>query len=61
MLKFRVRRSEKWVIGIDIYTLPYIKQITSKKLLYSMGNYSVVYNSLYGKRIEKEEWIYAYV
>ena len=40
---------EGWInceIGVDIYTLPYIKQITNKDLLYSTGNstqYSVMY------------------
>ena len=41
-----------WEIGIDIYMLLYIKQVTNKNLLYSTGNstqYSV--NDLYGKRI----------
>ena len=37
-------------IGIDIHTLLYIKQITSKDLLYNTGN-SVLCNDLYGKRI----------
>ena len=27
-----------WEFGIDIYTLLYIKQITNKDLLYSIGN-----------------------
>ena len=34
-----------WDFRIDMYTLPYLKQITSKDLLYSTGNtaeYSVV-------------------
>ena len=34
-----------WEIGIDIYTLLFIKQITNKDLLYSAGNstqYSVM-------------------
>ena len=34
-----------WEIGIDIYTLVYIKSITNKNLLYSTGNstqYSVM-------------------
>ena len=26
-----------WEIGIDIYTLPYMKQITNKELLYTQG------------------------
>ena len=28
-----------WEFGIDIYTLPYLKQVTNKVLLYSTGNY----------------------
>ena len=43
-----------WEIGIDIYTLLYIKQVTNKNPLYSTGNstqYSIV---LYGKRILKK-------
>ena len=38
-------REINWEIGIDIYRLPYIKQVTSKDLLYSTGNstrYSVM-------------------
>ena len=27
-----------WEIGVDIYSLPYIKQRTNKDLLYSTGN-----------------------
>ena len=27
-----------WETGIDIYTLPHIKQITNKDLLHSTGN-----------------------
>ena len=45
---------KNWEIGIDIYTLLYIKQITNKNLLYNTGNstqYSIV---LYGKRILKK-------
>ena len=41
-----------WEIRIDIYTLLYIKQRTSKGLLYSTRN-SIFYNNLYGERIEK--------
>ena len=32
------RGGMNWVIGIDIYTLPCVKQIASGKLLYSTGN-----------------------
>ena len=50
-----------WEIGIDIYTLLYIKQITDKDLRYSTGNstqYSVV--TYRGKGSEKEQ-MYVYV
>ena len=49
-------------IGINIYSLLYIKQITNKGLLYSTGNstqYSVM-TYIYGKE-SKKEWIYVYV
>ena len=39
-----------WEIGIDIYTLLYIKQITNKDLLYSTGN-SILPDDLHGDRI----------
>ena len=44
-----------WEIGIDTYTLLYIKQITDKNLLYSMvssAQYSVMTNM--GKESKKE-------
>ena len=44
-----------WAIGIDMYTLLYIKQITKKNLVYSRGNstqYSVM--AYMGKESEKE-------
>ena len=55
--KLMVTRRERgggiiWKIRIDIYTLLYIKQITSKGLLYSTRN-SIFYNNLYGERILK--------
>ena len=40
-----------WEVGIDIYTLLYIKQMTNKDLLYSTGH-SIQY--LYGKIIFKK-------
>ena len=52
-------RGINWEIGIDIYTLLYIKQITNNDLLYSAGNstqYSVmVYN---GKGVKKSGCMY---
>ena len=47
-----------WKIGIGIYTLLYIKWITNRDLLYSIGNstqYSII--TYTGKESEKE-WIY---
>ena len=50
-----------WEIGIDIYTILYIKQITNKNLLYSTGN-STQYSVMTYMGIEsKKEWIYVYV
>ena len=34
----KVEGRVKWEIGIDIYTLLYIKSITNKNLLHSTGN-----------------------
>ena len=50
-----------WEIGIDIYTLLCIKQITNKNLLYSTRN-SIQYSVMTYMGIEsKKEWIYVYV
>ena len=53
-----------WEIGIDIYTLLYIKQITNKNLLYITGNstqYSVMtYVGIESKK-EWEDFIYDYI
>ena len=49
-----------WKVGIDIYTLLYIKQIANKNLLYSTGNstqYSVM--AYMGKESKKmSEYIF---
>ena len=50
-----------WEIGIDIYTLLYIKQITSKDLLYSRGNSTQYAVMAYMGKESKKEWIYVYV
>ena len=50
-----------WEVGIDIYTLLDIKQITYKDLPCRTGNsteYSVM--AYMGKKIKKE-WIYVYI
>ena len=60
----RLQGRINWEIGTDVYTLLYVKQITNKDLLYSIGNstqYSVM--TYMGKESEKEwkEWIYVCV
>ena len=48
-------------MGIDIYTLLYIKQITNKDLLQSTGNSTQLSVMAYtGKEVLKV-WIYVYV
>ena len=46
-----------WEIGIDIYTLLCIKEITGENLLCSTGN-SVLCDDLNGKEIQKRGEIY---
>ena len=48
-------------IGIDIYTLLYIKQITNKNLLYSTGDSSQYSVMTYMGKGSKKEWIDVYV
>ena len=50
-----------WEIGIDIYTLLYIKQITNKDLLYSTGNSTQYSVMTYMGKESKKEWISIYV
>ena len=47
-----------WEIGIDIYTLLYIKQITNKKIMYNTGK-STQY-SVMGKNLKKTGYMYMY-
>ena len=46
-----------WEIGIDIYTLLCIKQITNENRLYSTGKSSVFCGELNGKEIQKRRGI----
>ena len=50
-----------WKIGIDIYTLLYIKQRTNKDLPYSTGNSTQYSVMAYMGKESKKEWIYVYV
>ena len=50
-----------WEIGIDIYTLLYIKYITNKDLLYGTGNSTQYSVMTYIRKESKKEWIYVYV
>ena len=47
-------------IGIDIYTLLYMKQITNNDLLYSTGS-STQYSVMTIWEQNLKEWIYVYV
>ena len=47
-----------WEIGVDIYTLLYIKYITNKKLLYSTGNSTQYSVMTYTETESKKEWVY---
>ena len=50
-----------WEIGIDIYTLLYIKQITNKDPLYSTENSTQYYIMTYmGKEPKKGRYMYTY-
>ena len=58
-----VTRGEKgrginWEIGIDVYTLLYIKYITNKDLLCSTGNSTQYSVMTYMGKESKKEWIY---
>ena len=50
-----------WEIGIDIYTLLYIKLITNKDLLYSTGKSTPYSVMAYMGKESKEGWMYVYV
>ena len=55
IMREEMGKGVNWDIGTDIYTLPYIKQITNKDLLYSIGNYSQYSVMTYmGKESKKE-------
>ena len=54
-------RGINWEIGIDIYTLLYIKQITNKDLLYNTRNSTQHSVMIYMGKESKKEYIYVYV
>ena len=49
-----------WEIKIDIYILPYIKQITNKNLLHSTANSTQYSATAYMGKESNNEWIYMY-
>ena len=57
----KIMRGINWETGIDIYTPPYIKQITNKDLLYSTGNSAQYSVMTYMGKESKNEWIFVYV
>ena len=53
-----------WIVkefGMDMYTLPYLKWVTRKDLLYSTGNSAQCYVAAWMKRELGGEWIHVYV
>ena len=50
-----------WEIGMDIYTLLHIKQVTNKDLLQSIGNFTQYSVMTYMGKESKKQWIYLYV
>ena len=50
-----------WEIGVDIDTVLYIKEITSKVLLNSTGNSTQYSVMAYTRKEPTEEWVYLYV
>ena len=59
MREVKYEKDNHWDLGIDMYTLPYLKQITNKDLLYSTGNsaqYSVI--TYIRKEFEKKDNMY---
>ena len=50
-----------WEIVIDIYTLLYIKKITNKDLLYSVGNASQCSITAYMGKESKKKRTYVYI
>ena len=47
-------------VGIDIYILLYITQVTNKDLPYSTGNSTQYCNDLYGKSLKQNVFMYMY-
>ena len=52
------RRGINWEIGIDIYMLLYIKQMSNKHMLYLTGNSTPYYVMTYVGKESKKEWRY---
>ena len=50
-----------WETGIDIYTLPHIKQITNKDLLHSTGNSTQCSVMICMGEESEKEWTYVCV
>ena len=59
--KQEMGRGINWGIGIDIYTVLYIKQIANKNLLCSTGNSTQYCAMTYVGKESKKEWIHVYI
>ena len=47
--------------GINIYTLPFIKQVNNKDVLYNTGNYIQYLIITYNGKESEKEYIYVYI
>ena len=57
----KVEGGDKLEIGNDIYTLPYLKQVTNKDLPHSTGNSTQYSVMAYMGNESKKEWRYIYI
>ena len=48
-------------VGIDTYTLLYVKQVINKDLLYSTGKYTQYFVITYKGKESEKEYIYIYI
>ena len=61
-----IRKVSGWAVivrefGMDVYTLPYLKWITNKDLLYNTGNSAQCHVAAWMGGVFGGEWIHAYV
>ena len=55
------RGRDKLGVGIDTYTLLYVKQVNNKDLRYSTGNYTQYFVITYNGKESEKEYIYTHI